>query len=800
MSIIIVDCGSCGKRFGVADEHAGKLIRCPDCGEPVRVAGARGERPPSGSSTARSRSGQQQTTAQPDSRSVASGRRSTRESPRQAGRPERSGERDLSARRAARRVRQRADACPSSGNKALIYVGAAAAALVLLGVTAFLAAEFLQVGGNSGSSIVAIDQRPEDSGASNSSPTNSPGDWIVGDNPTNAANVTPADVTPAGNKSSESTSPAIAATAPAPTSSMADASSNATPAPTPAPAQGTGTRAAVMSRADAPTGDSSGSGRSSLISPAVNPNAVSGDRVAWLQASGNGYARRDKNWFFGGQASDAPYHAAPAGGHVQFPLIETMRTNDMIELFDPSSSTRIRLMSDKAVAHPPQASGEFILTDGTWKDSTHTAGWLAGTPTADMSRFDRLQLSDSGRLVDLIAAVEPNVVRVDVKTEEGEGNGSGFLLDGSGRVVTNYHVIEGAQEASVVFKGDNGTDSVRMPVSGFLHLDSKRDIAILQIDLPAGFQRPGLKLADELPPKGTSVTAFGAPLGLDFTASEGIVSGFRSAKELEETLNLQDHAGQWVQTTAPISPGNSGGPLVDKLGNVVAINTMTLRIGQSLNFGISCDDIRNALNTGQMYATALNPGTAPVRIASHGDESGGPGRGEPIKVEILPGGLQIFAIEDTTMAKPMLKDLDEVKVVVIGAEREGSGEVLEDVINDYVKKALLPNGVQIVRDEGPLLLVVAIVSGEDLELVGHLMVQDKHSRVPRLMRVWRKAGIMGTLTDTMSRRKRFLGSVHRNVQEFFDDLRDSIAAAKADPDSDSDDKEDDNKPDDANTQ
>lgn len=191
---------------------------------------------------------------------------------------------------------------------------------------------------------------------------------------------------------------------------------------------------------------------------------------------------------------------------------------------------------------------------------------------------------DSDSLADLIEKIEPSVVRIDVVKGDGRGVGSGYVVEADGTVVTNCHVIAGTHEATAVFK--NG-DSAK--VLGTLFIDQNRDIAILKIDKQS---LPTVPLADALPRQGDSVTAFGAPVGLSFSASDGIVSAIRKGQELAEGETLP---GTWIQTTAPISPGNSGGPLVNRDGKVVGMNTMVLIIGQNLNFAISSVDVADAL-------------------------------------------------------------------------------------------------------------------------------------------------------------------------------------------------------------
>jgi S1-C subfamily serine protease len=146
----------------------------------------------------------------------------------------------------------------------------------------------------------------------------------------------------------------------------------------------------------------------------------------------------------------------------------------------------------------------------------------------------------------------------------------------TGIVVTNHHVIAGAVEATVTF-----SDGKKSRVHGTMGMDARKDIAVLRIDKgpPEGY--PIIPIPVYLPRKGEPVVAFGTPKGLSFSASEGIVSAVRKGDELEGFA--QKLPGTWIQTTAAISPGNSGGPLVNRQGDLVAINTMTLVAAQNVN-------------------------------------------------------------------------------------------------------------------------------------------------------------------------------------------------------------------------
>jgi tetratricopeptide (TPR) repeat protein len=105
-----------------------------------------------------------------------------------------------------------------------------------------------------------------------------------------------------------------------------------------------------------------------------------------------------------------------------------------------------------------------------------------------------------------------------------------------------------------------------------------------------------LRLATSAPRQGERVAAFGSPLGLQQSVSEGIVSAVRESKELRP-LGPIDVNALLIQTTAPVSHGNSGGPLVDMKGMVVGVNTMTFRFlgGENVNFAVAAADVKSVL-------------------------------------------------------------------------------------------------------------------------------------------------------------------------------------------------------------
>lgn len=208
------------------------------------------------------------------------------------------------------------------------------------------------------------------------------------------------------------------------------------------------------------------------------------------------------------------------------------------------------------------------------------------------------------QLADLIEDVERCVVRLDFECEQGNGNGSGFVVDAGGTIVTNYHVVEGAKKITALFN-----DKSTLEIEGFKSLVPEKDLAVLQTAKPKR-PLPFLRICKKLPRKGEKVVAFGSPLGLSFSASEGIVSGIRPAQELAE-FGLKAE-GTWIQMTTQISPGNSGGPLVTARGEVAGVNTLTVTGGQSLNFAISCTDARPVVEKARgEKVTPLSPDKLP---------------------------------------------------------------------------------------------------------------------------------------------------------------------------------------------
>ncbi len=157
----------------------------------------------------------------------------------------------------------------------------------------------------------------------------------------------------------------------------------------------------------------------------------------------------------------------------------------------------------------------------------------------------------------------PGVVQITSTTSDGQALGSGFVIDKSGHIVTNYHVIDGATAISVRFSND---DTLKATLVGS---DPSTDIALLRVDAGARALTP-LTLGDsDQAQVGDTVVAIGNPFGLERTVTSGIVSALQRAVIAPNGFAI-DHV---IQTDAPINHGNSGGPLLNTRGEVIGVNS-----------------------------------------------------------------------------------------------------------------------------------------------------------------------------------------------------------------------------------
>ena len=192
----------------------------------------------------------------------------------------------------------------------------------------------------------------------------------------------------------------------------------------------------------------------------------------------------------------------------------------------------------------------------------------------------------------IFAKASPAVVYIIVRDKDFKpiGLGSGFFIDSKGLIVTNYHVIKGAAFATVL-RSNKST----LFVDGVTAIDADNDLAILKV---SGKGFVSLKAADALPKIGSVVYAIGNPRGLENTFSGGMVSGHREFKQGVKV----------IQTTTPISPGSSGGPLLNDKGEVVGVTTSFLKGSQNLNFAVPMAMLQSLIGTQRIVKTLASAG------------------------------------------------------------------------------------------------------------------------------------------------------------------------------------------------
>lgn len=158
-----------------------------------------------------------------------------------------------------------------------------------------------------------------------------------------------------------------------------------------------------------------------------------------------------------------------------------------------------------------------------------------------------------------------------------QGQGSGFILDRGGHVLTNYHVVEGANRGVKVMLSNKKTYDAKV-----IGTDRVHDLALLQIDAP-NLQPVTLADSGDLA-VGQKVYAIGNPFGLSGTMTRGIISSIRTLPSARGSENAPIEDA--IQTDAAINPGNSGGPLLNSRGEVIGINTMIASNGADQSSGI----------------------------------------------------------------------------------------------------------------------------------------------------------------------------------------------------------------------
>lgn len=214
----------------------------------------------------------------------------------------------------------------------------------------------------------------------------------------------------------------------------------------------------------------------------------------------------------------------------------------------------------------------YIQTQGQISQLTSS---LTSTQESINEKFDELKASISSDFSGIIETAVNSVV--SVKTDVSQG--SGFFITNDGYIVTNAHILDQAHLIKIVTYSQGQKDAT------LIGYDDNLDIALLKVS--GNFDALTLANSDNIK-VGEKVIAVGNPYGLSFTVTEGIVSAVN-----REANGLQ----AYIQTDVPLNPGNSGGPLIDKQGEVIGINNFKVSGGEALGFALESNYVEEAINS-----------------------------------------------------------------------------------------------------------------------------------------------------------------------------------------------------------
>ncbi|PYU52616.1 MAG: hypothetical protein DMG48_04880 [Acidobacteria bacterium] len=243
---------------------------------------------------------------------------------------------------------------------------------------------------------------------------------------------------------------------------------------------------------------------------------------------------------------------------------------------------------------------------------------LGASDAKSVEQRDRALTDDESINVRIYRQASPAVANILTKTTEYdffmdpvpvEGAGSGFVIDARGYILTNFHVVEGAQSIEVVLG-----DQSRYPAK-FIGADQRNDVALVKIE-PKGNHLVVLSLGDSTSLQvGQKVLAIGNPFGFQSTLTTGVVSALGRTVQTSQTTFIDEA----IQTDAAINRGNSGGPLINTHGEVIGINSAiytptgtTAGIGFAIPINTAKNIANDLITDGRVHRAFLGVETLPV--------------------------------------------------------------------------------------------------------------------------------------------------------------------------------------------
>jgi len=280
-----------------------------------------------------------------------------------------------------------------------------------------------------------------------------------------------------------------------------------------------------------------------------------------------------------------------------------------------SHRTRIILAALVLILGAYWAGARYGTHGPTKVEALPLGGSSSATP---VSQRDAALTEDESINVRIYRQASPAVANILTKATEYdffmdpvpvEGAGSGFVIDGRGYILTNFHVVEGAQSIEVVLG-----DQTRYPAK-FIGADQRNDVALVKIE-PKGKNLVALPLGDSGSLQvGQKVLAIGNPFGFQSTLTTGVVSALGRTVQTSQTTFIDEA----IQTDAAINRGNSGGPLINSHGEVIGINSAiytpsgtTAGIGFAIPINTAKNIATDLMTDGRVHRAFLGVETLPI--------------------------------------------------------------------------------------------------------------------------------------------------------------------------------------------
>ncbi|MDJ0657218.1 MAG: trypsin-like peptidase domain-containing protein [Xanthomonadales bacterium] len=301
-------------------------------------------------------------------------------------------------------------------------------------------------------------------------------------------------------------------------------------------------------------------------------------------------------------------------------------------------------------------------------------GDLAADEQSTIEIFEKLSPS-----VAYIATVER---RVDFFTRNvtrvPSGTGSGFFWDDNGHVVTNYHVVRGAEGAQVILTDDRAYDAALVGFS------PEHDLAVLRISVPVAPPAPiPVGTSGDLK-VGQKVLAIGNPFGLDYSLTTGIISALNRSISGPEGGDIEG----LIQTDAAINPGNSGGPLLDSAGRLIGVNTAIFSPSGAyagIGFAVPVDTVNEVVPRLIAYGRLLRP-TIGIQVYDDISEriTGDLGVTGVLVVEVTPGsGAERAGLQPTRVTRRDRRIIPGDVILSVDGQPVSDGPSLRKTLDVY---------------------------------------------------------------------------------------------------------------------